>query len=245
MPGTQFDARMLHHLETTGFSGFVHVKLEAEWLGGLLFFQGRILEAWRQGLGGFENRAEAYRNLQPLLDFAEVEIYALAKEAIPCIAALTVASKIQTYESHQIIPSTMLGSLRDNLFSGAVVLEQSRTGQAWFFRGGQSQLSLNFPNRFEAGKLHLVTMPREAPEDILHLVSAEANKDTFGRCQHIRQSVETILLEHIGVNSKAVLEANKTMLKITDPKKLQAELEAWLGDTFAPAVLKAFQDRVG
>jgi hypothetical protein len=244
IPGKLLGSNMMQQLATESFTGFAVFSLEQEWLGGILFYKGQALEAWRRALGGLENRAEAYRNLLPMLEFASVRFFKLPNELIPCIAGFTLSEIIETYHATTLHVGQLLDKLSIAQFSGSVILENSVVARAWFFSKGDLILNLEFPDSFKEGNLHILHNPLTKPEDVVHFAALEAENETSARVQFLRATLEAQLIEHLGINAKPLLEANSTWLAQTNPVRLQESIEIWLEETYGTDFLAHFRLRL-
>jgi hypothetical protein len=244
IPGRLLDAKMIGQLQSDGFTGFAVFALEQEWLGGILFYKGLALEAWRRALGGLENRAEAYRNLLPMLEFASVRFFVLPSELIPCISGLTLSESLESYDATQIKSESLLEKLRTAQFSGTVLLENGIVAQSWYFSKGIPLLEMELPETFREGRLHILHTPLEKPEDVVRLALQEAEQETLARVELLRATLEQQLIDHIGINAKPLLEANQTWLSQTNPEGLQESIEIWLEETYGTVFLQQFQHRL-
>jgi hypothetical protein len=243
IPGQLLDSTMLSQLETEGFTGFVAFTLEQEWLGGFLLYQGKPVESWRRALGGFENRAEAYRNLQGILKLAAVRLFKLPPAVVPCIAALSVGTDLESYHATQISPPTMLAQLQERSFSGAVVLENGQIGQAWYFQKGQRLLEPPLPETFREGRLHLVTVPAQVPHSVVRQAASEASAEQRAQTEHLLRSLQDLLRHHVGDNANELLETSGFLAE-TNPAKLQAAILVWLEDNFDMALLEQYRREI-
>ncbi len=242
MDGKLLESGMMQQLETQRFTGFASFAFEKNWLGGILFYQGKALEAWRRALGGLENRAEAYRNLLPMLEFAKVRFFALPTEIIPGIVALTLSERLETYDATKVNIAQMLLKLEENNFGGAMILESNQTAQAWFFTQGKQKLSI--PEVFNQGRLHLLHNPSSIPEDVVRFSSAETNQEQAARTDWLHSKLEALLIEHIGVNAKPILELNQRLFAVPDPQRLQETIEIWLEETYGIAMKERFNQQL-
>ncbi len=244
IPGALLDSAMMQRLLANRFTGFAAFAFENEWLGGLLFYQGQALEAWRRALGGLENRAEAYRNLLPMLEFASVRFFVLPTSLIPCVAALTVTDRLESYDATKLSVAQMLTKLEQSQFAGAVILENGAVGQAWYFARGLALLEPTFPEAFREGRLHILHNPSQIPVDVVEVDRTETKQDDAAQVLHLQKAFEAVLLEHVGVNTKALLDANKAMLQQSNPRQLQESLEVWLEETYGSAFIGQFRQRL-
>jgi hypothetical protein len=244
IPGHLLDSNMMQQLAAESFSGFAVFSLEQEWLGGILFYKGQALEAWRRALGGLENRAEAYRNLLPMLEFASVRFFVLPNELIPCITGFTLSETIETYEATKVHVGQLLEKLSAAQFSGSVILENGVVAQAWFFSKGVPLLNLEFPDSFREGNLHILHNPQSKPEDVVHFAALEAENEISARVLMLRATLEAQLIDHLGINAKPLLEANATWLAQSNPVRLQETIEIWLEETYGTEFVTQFRLRL-
>ena len=244
IPGRLLDSNMMQQMQSEAFTGFAVFALEQEWLGGILFYQGQALEAWRRALGGIENRAEAYRNLLPMLEFVAVRFFVLPNELIPAISGFTLSETIETYQANEINTLVLLEKLRTAQFSGSVLLENGTVAQAWFFSKGVALQNLPLPETFKAGRLHILHNPLEKPKDVVRFAVIEAENEIKARVLLLRATLETQLIDHLGINAKPLLEANAAWLAETNPIRLQETIEIWLEETYGTAFLQHFRHRL-
>jgi hypothetical protein len=244
IPGKLLDTNMMQQLQAEAFTGFAIFALEQEWLGGILFYKGLALEAWRRALGGLENRAEAYRNLLPMLEFASVRFFVLPTELIPCISGLTLSETVESYHAPEIQGLSLLGKLSTAQFSGSVLLENGTVAQGWYFSKGMPLLDLPLPESFREGHLHILHNPLEKPEDVVQLALQEAEFETIARVNLLRTTLETQLIDHLGINAKPLLEANYAWLLNGNPNRLQESIEIWLEETYGTTFLQQFRQRL-
>ncbi len=242
IPGALLDSSLTKRLEAEQFTGYAVFAFEENWLGGLLFYQGLALEAWRRALGGLENRAEAYRNLLPMFEFAAVRFFVLPPSLIPCVVALTMSEQLESYEASTVNLPAMLEKLAQLQFSGTVLFEHQNIAQAWFFKAGLRLLEPPLPESFAVGRLHLLHNPSQIPQDVVGLVSREANQQCLAEADLLRSKLEAVLVGHIGVNAKMVLENNQQTFSEPDPKQLEAAILSWLEDTYGLGLVKQFQE---
>ena len=244
IPGKLLDRNMMQQMQSEAFTGFAVFALEQEWLGGILFYKGQALEAWRRAMGGLENRAEAYRNLLPMLEFASVRFFVLSVDLLPSISGLTLSETIETYNATEIESLPLLEKLSAAQFSGAVLLENGTVAQAWYFSKGVALQDLPLPDSFREGRLHILHNPLEKPEDVLRLAALETENETLARVHLLRATLETQLIDHLGINAKPLLEANSAWLAQNNPKRLQETIEIWLEETYGTEFLQQFRVRL-
>lgn len=244
IPGKLLDSNMMQQMQSEAFTGFAVFALEQEWLGGILFYKGQALEAWRRALGGLENRAEAYRNLLPMLEFASVRFFVLPVDLLPSISGLTLSEAIETYNATDIQSVSLLEKLSAAQFSGAVLLENGAVAQAWHFSKGIALQNLPLPETFKEGRLHILHNPLEKPEDVVQFAVMEAENETTARVHLLRATLENQLIDHLGINAKPLLEANHAWLAQNNPKRLQETIEIWLEETYGTVFLQQFRERL-
>jgi hypothetical protein len=245
MPAELLDSTRLGKLETEDFTGFASFAIQPDWLGGLLFYHGSPIEAWRRALGGIENRAEAYRNLLAFAPHAEVRLFKLPVSLVPCVAALSVGAEPQSYHAAQVSPSQMQQQLEGRLFSGVAVLEHGQTGQVWFYQKGKCIYGPSLPETFAEGRLHLVAMPDQVPQNVADLAQTEARAEQKSQLEMQIRLLEQLLRQQVGDNSDELLQSNPQFFKETDPKRLETQIEIWLEDNFGAALLGQFRDGIG
>lgn len=244
IPGQLLDQTMLHKLETEQFTGYVAFMLEQEWIGGVLLYVGKPVESWRRALGGIENRAEAYRNLQGILGLAAVRLFVLPAVVVPCIAALSVGAEVQSYNAAQINPLEMQSKLEQSGFSGAVVLENGQVGQAWYYQKGKRLLEPPLPDEFREGRLHLVGVPPEVPEGVVRQAASEAQAEQHAELERLKRILQELLFEQVGDNADELFAANASKFAQTEPVRLTEAICIWLEDNFGQAVLERYRTAI-
>jgi hypothetical protein len=167
VPGELLTSHFVHRLERSGFTGFAHAKIKDNVVGAMIFYKGRLLEAWRRTKNDAETRGEAYRNLMPMLSKGGVALYNLSVEAVPAIVALTLSDQTESMVAEAMQPSTLETRLSLVEFTGAVVLENGSVGQAWFFHKGQRLFEPPFPDEFREGRLHVAHSPGQHTPKVL------------------------------------------------------------------------------
>jgi hypothetical protein len=244
IPGQLLDSTMLSKLESDGFTGFVAFAIQQDWLGGVLLYQGKPIESWRRALGGMENRAEAYRNLQTAQPLCAVRLFGLPPVVVPCIVALSVGGDVQSYHAQQIAPEAMQQQLQERGFSGAVVLENGQIGQAWFFQKGQRLLEPPLPEQFREGRLHLVTVPAQVPQSVVVQADHEATAQKRAEAERLLWVLQNVLRQQVGDNVNELLESNPQVFAETNPERLSRQISDWLEDNFEAAVLEQYRREI-
>ncbi len=244
IPGALLDTSLIQRLESEQFTGYAVFAFEDNWLGGVLFYQGLALEAWRRALGGLENRSEAYRNLLPMLEFAATRFFVLPTELIPAVVALTLSERLESYQAPEVNIPAMLEKLEALRFSGLVIFEHQKIAQAWFFKEGGRLLEPPLPESFAVGRLHLLHNPSQIPQDVVGLVAREANLERLAQADFLRANLEALLVKHIGVNAKMVLENNQQLFLESDPNRLETAMLNWLEETYGSSLVEEFQTRL-
>jgi hypothetical protein len=242
MPGQLLDSTFLGKLEAQRFMGVAVFALGSDWLGGMVFDQGVVVESWRRALGGFETRAEAYRNLQASLNLVQVRLFELPEAVVQGITAL-LAGEVQSYHAAQIVPAQMQASLHQRQFSGAVVLEDGQAAQVWYWNNGQQPLEPTLPEAFGAGRLHLVSLLQSIPEGVVRQAEQEAAAATATQIQRLHEIVLDLLRQHVGDNADELVRGNPQVFAETNPKRLNTKIEIWLEDNFAPGLLELYRKK--
>jgi hypothetical protein len=243
MPGQLLDSTFLGKLESEAFTGYAAFAIQPDWLGGLLFYQGKPIESWRRALGGMENRAEAYRNLQSSLHFTAMRLYMLPAAVVPCVAALSVGASVESYHAAQVSPPEVQHKLEQGKFSGAVVFEDGTSAQAWYVQRGQSLLEPPFPGSFGVGRLHLVAVPPEVPTSVVQQAKREAQAAERAEVEHLRHRLFDLLRQQVGDNANELLETSQLQFE-SSPKELQEQIFIWLEDNFGEALRVRFQQEI-
>jgi hypothetical protein len=243
MPGQLLDSTFLSKLEAEAFTGYAAFAIQPDWLGGLLFYQGKPIESWRRALGGMESRAEAYRNLQSSLHFTAMRLYMLPAAVVPCVAALSVGASVESYHAAQVSPPEVQHKLEQGKFSGAVVFEDGTSAQAWYVQRGQSLLEPPFPESFGVGRLHLVAVPPEVPDSVVSEATNQAHAAQWVETEHLRNTLFTLLVHQVGDNANELLETSRLDLE-ANPEALKEQIFIWLEDNFGEALRIRFQQEL-
>ncbi len=182
VPGELLTSHFVHRLERTGFTGFAHAKIKDEVIGAMIFYKGRLLEAWRRtdtidGKGAPETRGDAYRNLMPMLPKGGVALYNLSVEAVPSIVSLTLSDHTESMAAQEMMPSTLEMRLSLVEFTGAVILENGIVGQTWFFHKGERLFEPPLPDEFREGRLHVAHTPGQHTPKVLPIQEQENEED--------------------------------------------------------------------
>ena len=244
VPGELLTPEFVQRLRESQFTGFALAKLP-KGHGLLVFYKGRLLEAWRQEPHGYEAGTTAYRNLMAELALGGLSLYKLGLEGIPCLLALTQGSpRFLAVAPRSLQLETLLDSLRQEHFSGALVVEDGSAGRAWYFYRGQPVFSPDLPRDLREGRVHLLQSPGKAPQDLFEVLQREEEGRRRQQSDRMWESVEQVLREYMGRGAAGALERLRKSLPEENPELLRQGLVRWLTQTLEPGAAKLFEQLI-
>ncbi|RIH81840.1 hypothetical protein Mterra_02939 [Calidithermus terrae] len=244
VPGELLTPEFVQRLRESQFTGFALAKLP-KGHGLLVFYKGRLLEAWRQEPHGYEAGTTAYRNLMAELALGGLSLYKLRLEGIPCLLSLTQGSpRFLAVAPRSLQLETLLDSLRQEHFSGALVVEDGSAGRAWYFYRGQPVFSPDLPRDLREGRVHLLQSPGKAPQDLFEVLQREEEERRRQQSDRMWESVEQVLREYMGRGAAGALERLRKSLPEENPELLRQGLARWLTQTLEPGAAKLFEQLI-
>ncbi|RIH86964.1 hypothetical protein [Calidithermus roseus] len=244
VPGELLTPEFVQRLRESQFTGFALAKLPRGH-GLLVFYKGRLLEAWRQDLQGYEAGTTAYRHLIAELSKGGLSLYKLRLEDVPCLLALTQGSpRFLAAIPRSLQLETLLDSLRQEHFTGVLVVEDGSAGRAWYFYRGQPVFSPELPRELREGRVHLLQSPNKAPPDLFEVLQREEEELRRQQSNRMWESVEQVLREYMGRGAAGALERLRRTLPEDDPEELRQGLVKWLGQTLEPGAAKLFEQLI-
>jgi hypothetical protein len=241
VPGGLLTSELVERLQQDSFSGYALARFPGEERGWLLFYRGRLLEAWRQTTYGHLSGTTAYRALQRELGSSTLSLYRLQPDDLPPMVALTQGLlRITAAAAGGVVMVDLLDLLVQEQFTGVLVLEDGLVGQAWFFARGKHLLSEELPVQFREGRLHLVQAPSKAPPDLLEQARQEDQEQREIRLNVIWNAAQEVLKEYMGRGAPPALERLQIIHTTHDPASLEKALRRWMIESLEPDAATLF-----
>ncbi|AWR86181.1 hypothetical protein [Meiothermus taiwanensis] len=235
VPGGLLAPALIERLREDGFSGYLLARFSGEERGWLVFYRGRLLEAWRQATYGHLTGTVAYRALQRELNLATISIYRLQPDDLPPLVALTQGSlRMSGVAARGMAAEDLTRLLVQEQFTGALVHEDGLVGRAWFLARGRYLFDALLPEHFAEGVLHLVQAPSQAPLDLLELARQEDETQRSLRLNVIWHAAQEVLKEYMGRGAASALERLQHIYAIDDPPVLEKTLRRWMTESLEP-----------
>lgn len=240
VPGGLLVPDLIERLRGEGFCGYTLARFSGEERGWLAFYRGRLLGAWRQTTYGHLAGTVAYRALQREMGLAMLSLYRLQPDDLPPLVALTQGLLRATWAAQGVTVADLKGSLLQEQFTGALVLEDGLVGRAWFFFHGKCLFEEVLPLKFREGHLHLVQAPSQAPTDLLEQARQEDQLQRSSRLAVVWNAAQEVLKEYMGRGGSSALERLRTIYATEDPTALEKALRQWLAESLEPSAAILF-----
>jgi len=241
VPGGLLTSELVERLRGDSFCGYALARFPGEERGWLAFYRGRLLEAWRQTTYGHLSGTVAYRALQREFGLGTLSLYRLQPDDLPPVVALTQGVLRMTgMAASSVVVADLVGSLIQEQFTGALVLEDSQVGRAWFFARGKRLFGGELPSQFREGRLHLVQSPGRAPPDLLELARQEDQEHRNTRLNMVWNAAQEVLKEYMGRGALPALERLRKIYTSEDPVVLEKALRRWMTESLEPNAASLF-----
>jgi len=241
VPGGLLAPEFVERLQAEQFSGYALAKLPGDERAWLALYRGRLLEAWRQSIGGHLIGAVAYRALRKEFSRAILSVYILPAETLPAIIALTRGSpRMVGMAAASVIMPDFADSLAREQFTGALVLEDGSVGRAWYYLRGKRLFGGELLPALGNGRLHLVQSPAKAPPDLLLQIQQEEQQNRKNRLAAIWNAVQEVLKEYMGRGAVLALERLRKAHPSEDPIALEQNLRRWMEQSLEPNAAAMF-----
>lgn len=219
VPGDWLGPNLVQRLRHRHFTGYVRLEREGR-IGILLWYKGRLLEAWCPQMEGFVAGAAAYHALIADLPLVEVGVYSLLAEAIPSLLSLTQGSSRPVSE----VPNAVALQL-----SGALVWEDGHSARAWYATRGR-WLFATPAKGLAQGRYWLIQATLKAPPDLLE---KESGGDRSSQ-QRLWEAVNLVLEGYMGRGAGMALKRLQATYTSDNPSELKRRLKDWLSHSLEP-----------
>ncbi len=235
VPGGLLTPELIERLREEQFCGYALARFPGEERGWMAFYRGRLLEAWRQTTYAHLSGTVAYRAFRRELGQATVSLYRLQPDDLPPLVALTQGlPRVRGAAAQSVAVAELLDSLRQEQFTGALVLEDGLVGRAWFFARGKRLFDSVVPRELHKGRLHLVQAPTKAPPDLIEQARHEDLEHRQARLNAIWSAAGEVLREYMGRGAGLALERLRGIHSVDDPALLERDLRRWLTESLEP-----------
>jgi hypothetical protein len=251
LPGGLLTPAFVERLRAEAFSGYVLVQLDQPAY--MLFYRGRLLEAWCISQNQHLLGSDAYHAIRRDLLQGEVSLYRLSVETVPAILALTQGSlRIVRVAATGVMVADLREALEQEKFTGSLVLENGSVGRAWYFLKGQllfvdpSILETGevpqggIPRSFREGWVHLVQSPMKPPLDLLEVVREEKFQERQNLLETTWSAAQEVLREYMGRGASPALERLRKIHTTQDPAQLEQTLRQWMEQSLEPSAASLF-----
>jgi hypothetical protein len=241
VPGGLLTSELVERLRGDNFCGYALARFSGEERGWLAFYRGRLLEAWRQTTYGHLSGTVAYRALRREFGLGTLSLYRLHPDDLPPVVALTQGLlRMAGMSASSVVIEDLMGSLMQEQFTGALVLEDGLVGRAWFFARGKRLFSGELPAQFREGSLHLVQAPSKAPPDLLEQARQEDQEQRNTRLNVVWNAAQEVLREYMGRGAPSALERLRKVHTADDPTTLEKALRRWMTESLEPNAATLF-----
>lgn len=241
VPGGLLTSELVERLRRDNFCGYALARFPGEERGWLAFYRGRLLESWRQATYGHLSGTVAYRALQRELGLGTLSLYRLQPDDLPPLMALTQGLlRMSGMAASSVVVVDLMDSLRQEQFTGALVLEDGLVGRAWFFARGKCLFGGEVPTEFREGRLHLIQAPTKAPLDLLERVRQEDQEQRSARLNAVWNAAREVLKEYMGRGALPALERLRQIHTTDDPATLEKDLRRWMTESLEPNAATLF-----
>ncbi len=245
VPGKLLTTEFVLRLRESEFTGFAHAKHGHELQGILIFFKGRLLEAWCFSGSSYETGIDAYQELMSRLSVGGLALYKLPTDAIPAVLALTLgALRISADDAKVVNSPNLMNSLEVDRFGGVLVLEDGHVGQAWLFGRGQLLFPPPLPDNFRHGRLHMVYAPARAPKDLFDALTDQNRNRQQQELERVWAAALAVLTEQLGRGASQTLETQRHRIISDDANEVFAALRRFFETSFEPEAVKDFEKQL-
>jgi hypothetical protein len=225
---------LVERLKSDTFCGYALARFAGEERGWMVFYRGRLLEAWRQTTYGHLSGTAAYRALQREFGMGTLSIYRLQPDDLPPVVALTQGLVRIMGAASSVEVVDMVDSLVQEQFTGALVVEDGLGGRAWFLGRGRLLFGEKLPSMFPEGRLHLVQAPSKAPPDLLELARQEDLEHRTARLAVVWNAAQEVLTEYMGRGAPLAIERLRGIYPSEEPAALEHALRRWMTESLEP-----------
>lgn len=235
VPGGLLNPELVERLKSDTFCGYALARFAGEERGWMVFYRGRLLEAWRQTTYGHLSGTAAYRALQREFGMGTLSIYRLQPDDLPPVVALTQGlRRMIGAAAGSLEVVDLVDSLVQEQFTGVLVCEDGLGGQAWFLARGRFLFGEKMPSKFSEGRLHLVQAPSKAPPDLLELARQEDLEHRHARLAVVWNAAQEVLTEYMGRGAPLALERLRNIYPSDEPTALENALRRWMTESLEP-----------
>jgi hypothetical protein len=245
VPGKLLTNEFVVRLRESEFTGFAHAKKGHELRGILIFFKGRLLEAWTYAPLGCEVGIDAYLHLLEKISEGGVALYKLPTDTIPAILAFTLGTiRVAGADARIVNPKNLVRNLEEERFSGALILENGKIGQAWLYHRGQILFPPPLPDEFREGQLHLIHAPARAPKDLFEALSEQSRALSQAELDRVWAAALVVLTNQLGRGAPQALETQRNRIHSTDAFEVFSLLRRFFESNFEPDAVADFEKQL-
>ncbi|MEY4531612.1 MAG: hypothetical protein RLZZ156_2333 [Deinococcota bacterium] len=242
VPGKLLTNEFVVRLRESEFTGFAHAKKGHEIRGILIFFKGRLLEAWTYAPLGCEVGIDAYLHLLEKIAEGGVALYKLPTDAIPAVLSFTLGTvRVAGADARIVSSQNLIRNLEEERFSGTLILENGKIGQAWLYQRGQNLFPPPLPDEFREGKLHLVHAPARAPKDLFEALAEQSRATAQAELDRVWAAALLVLTNQLGRGAPQALETQRNRITSTNATEVFSLLRRFLESNFEPDAVLDFE----
>jgi hypothetical protein len=242
VPGKLLTNEFVVRLRESEFTGFAHAKKGHELRGILIFFKGRLLEAWTFSAIGCEVGIEAYLHLLEKIAEGGVSLYKLPTDAIPAVLSFTLGTvRVSGADARIVSSQNLIRNLDEERFSGTLILENGKIGQAWLYQRGQNLFPPPLPDEFREGRLHLVHAPARAPKDLFEALSEQSRANAQAELERVWAAALLVLTDQLGRGATQALDTQRNRIVSTDATEVFSLLRRFFESNFEPDAVLLFE----
>ena len=242
VPGKLLTNEFVLRLRESEFTGFAHAKKGHELRGILIFFKGRLLEAWTYAPLGCEVGIDAYLHLLEKIAEGGVALYKLPTDAIPAVLAFTLGTvRVAGADARIVSSQNLIRNLEEERFSGTLILENGKIGQAWLYQRGQNLFPPPLPEEFREGKLHLVHAPARAPKDLFEALAEQVRATAQAELDRVWAAALLVLTNQLGRGANQALDNQRSRISSDNSAEVFALLRRFFESNFEPDAVLDFE----
>ncbi len=245
VPGHLLTTEFVLRLRESEFTGFAHAKRGQQLLGILIFFKGRMLEAWSYVPLGCVVGVDAYQHLLEQLPDGGLALYQLPTDAIPAVLSFTLGTvRVAGAEAKIVSSPNLVKNLEEERFSGTLVLENGNVGQAWLYQRGQLLFPPPLPDEFRDGRLHMVHAPARAPKDLFDALSEQQKEHQQAQLERVWSAAKVVLTNQLGRGAHQALMNQKQRIVSNDAGEVFALLRRFFESNFEADAVTDFEKQL-
>jgi hypothetical protein len=231
VPGKLLTNEFVLRLRESEFTGFAHAKKGHELRGILIFFKGRLLEAWTFAPLGCEVGVDAYLHLLEKISEGGVALYKLPTDAIPAVLSFTLGTvRVSGADARIVSSQNLVRNLEEERFSGTLILENGKIGQAWLYQRGQNLFPPPLPEEFREGRLHL-----------FEALSEQSRATAQAELDRIWVAALMVLTNQLGRGANQALETQRNRIVSTSASEVFSLLRRFFESNFEPDAVLDFE----